>query len=84
VEGASSLIGANRGIIDPRKLTEYALNPAHPVGGNKARVFESALGFTKNNADDLMGQLRHVYGVTRIWHTYMATSYMGSHRIYGV
>ncbi|PIF28163.1 hypothetical protein CLU88_3069 [Acidovorax sp. 56] len=57
-EGASSLIGANRAVIDPRKLTDYALNPAHPVGGNKARVFESALGFTKSNADDLMSQLR--------------------------
>ena len=57
-EGASSLIGANRAIIDQRKLTEYALNPSHPVGGNKARVFESALGFTKDNADDLMSQLR--------------------------
>ena len=29
--------------IDPRKLTEYALNPEHPVGGNKAKVFESTL-----------------------------------------
>lgn len=58
VGSAHSLIGANRAVIDPRKLTEYALNPAHPVGGNKARVFESALGFTKNNADDLMSQLR--------------------------
>jgi hypothetical protein len=57
-EGASSLIGANKAVIDPRKLTDYALNPAHPVGGNKARVFESALGFTKSNADDLMSQLR--------------------------
>lgn len=57
-EGAFSLLGANRAVIDPRKLTESALNPAHPVGGNKARVFESALGFTKGNADDLMVQLR--------------------------
>src|SRR5690606_37171890 len=58
VEGAYSLAGANKAIIDPRKLTEYALNPNHPVGGNKARVFESALGFTQNNADDLMRQIR--------------------------
>lgn len=58
VEGSYSLAGANRAVIDPRKLTEYALNPSHPVGGNKAKVFESALGFTKNNADDLILQLR--------------------------
>ena len=34
------------------------MNPEHPVGGHKARVFESALGFNKSNADDLMRQLR--------------------------
>ncbi|HJV45791.1 MAG TPA: hypothetical protein VJ824_08695 [Bacillota bacterium] len=44
--------------IDPRKLTEYALNPEHPVGGNKAKVFDSALGYNKSNADDLMKQIQ--------------------------
>ncbi|HGN0268814.1 TPA: DUF637 domain-containing protein, partial [Pseudomonas aeruginosa] len=58
VEGAHSLVGANRAVIDPRKLTDYALNPDHPVGGNKARVFESVLGFTKGNSDLLMKQLQ--------------------------
>ncbi|MCW8024632.1 hemagglutinin repeat-containing protein, partial [Pseudomonas aeruginosa] len=58
VEGAHSLVGANRAVIDPRKLTDYALNPDHPVGGNKARVFESVLGFTKGNSDLLMKQLK--------------------------
>ncbi|MBI3898836.1 MAG: LysM peptidoglycan-binding domain-containing protein [Gammaproteobacteria bacterium] len=58
VEGAYSLNRANRAVIYPRKLAEYALNPEHPVGGNKAKVFESTLGFTRNNADDLMDQLR--------------------------
>ncbi len=38
-------------------MTEYALNPDHPVGGNKARVFESALGYNQSNADDLMKQI---------------------------
>jgi filamentous hemagglutinin len=58
VEGAHSLVGANRAVIDPRKLTDYALNPDRPVGGNKARVFESVLGFTKGNSDLLMKQLQ--------------------------
>ncbi|MES2740821.1 MAG: hypothetical protein V4754_07700 [Pseudomonadota bacterium] len=58
VEGAYSLVGANRAVIDPRKITDYALNPAHPVGGNKAKVFDSALGFNQGNAADLMSQLR--------------------------
>ncbi|WP_454733427.1 MULTISPECIES: DUF6883 domain-containing protein [Cupriavidus] len=67
VEGSYSLLGANRAVIDPRKLTEYALNPEHPVGGNKARVFESAMGFTQSNADDLLQQLRQgVMGNTPI------------------
>uniref|UniRef100_UPI002582CAEE DUF6883 domain-containing protein n=1 Tax=uncultured Hydrogenophaga sp. TaxID=199683 RepID=UPI002582CAEE len=57
-EGLFFLNEADNAVIDPRKLTEYALNPSHPVGGNKARVFESALGFTKENAGDLMEQLR--------------------------
>ena len=43
--------------INPRKLTEYALNPHHPVGGNKAKVFESALGYNQSNADALMRQI---------------------------
>ncbi len=43
--------------IDSKKVTEYALNPDHPVGGNKAKVFESALGYNKSNADDLIKQI---------------------------
>ena len=43
--------------INPKKLTEYALNPEHPVGGNKAKVFESTLGYNKSNAEDLMKQV---------------------------
>ena len=57
-EGAWRLAGANRATIDPRKLTEYALNSNHSVGGNKAKVFESALGFNRSNAGDLMNQLQ--------------------------
>ncbi|WP_425525298.1 DUF6883 domain-containing protein [Xanthomonas campestris] len=34
------------------------MDPSHPVGGNKARVFESVLGFTKNNSDLLMSQIK--------------------------
>jgi filamentous hemagglutinin len=57
-EGATRLVGANRADIDPRKITDYVLNPDHPQGRNKARVFESALGFNRSNADDLIAQLR--------------------------
>jgi len=34
-----------------------ALNPEHPVGGNKAKVFESALGYNKSNAEEFMQQI---------------------------
>jgi negative regulator of genetic competence, sporulation and motility len=34
------------------------LNPDHPVGGNKAKVFDSGLGYNKSNADDLMKQVQ--------------------------
>lgn len=43
--------------IDIRKLSEYALNPDHPVGGHKARVFESALGYKKDHANALLDQI---------------------------
>jgi hypothetical protein len=39
-------------IVDARKLTGYCLNPEHPRGKHKARVF-ATLGFTAENADDL-------------------------------
>jgi hypothetical protein len=32
--------------IPPAKLRDYALNPAHPHGRHKARVFAAALGYT--------------------------------------
>lgn len=48
--------------IDPRKLTDYALNLEHPVGGNKAKVFESALGYNKLNANGLIDQIYEKLG----------------------
>ncbi|HHC24939.1 MAG TPA: hypothetical protein ENK58_05920 [Desulfobacterales bacterium] len=54
----SCLIGANRAKTDTRKFTEYALNPNHSVGGDKARVFESALGYNQSNYHGLLHQIR--------------------------
>jgi hypothetical protein len=39
------------------KLEDYVLNPAHGEGRHKARVFESALGITATNADELRDAL---------------------------
>jgi hypothetical protein len=39
--------------IDMRKLTNYALDPTYEERGGKARVFESALGLTQDDAEFL-------------------------------
>ena len=47
------LPGGDKAIVEIEKLTEYCLNPEHPRGKHKARVFESVLGFTLANAEEL-------------------------------
>ncbi|NEO52745.1 MAG: hypothetical protein F6K54_06430 [Okeania sp. SIO3B5] len=47
----------NQITINPRKLTEYALNPENPKGANKALMFERHLGFTKDNYELLLEQI---------------------------
>jgi hypothetical protein len=48
--------GGDAAIVDRQKLTGYCLNPEHPRGKHKARVFAN-LGFTAENADELRGVL---------------------------
>lgn len=48
---------ASRVIIDPRKLTEYALNPDAPRGRYKALVFQQTLGYTRENHEHLLRQI---------------------------
>ncbi len=50
------LPNAERADAPLEKFRDYALNPAHIRGGNKARVFASALGFTQADA----GRLRAI------------------------
>jgi filamentous hemagglutinin len=47
----------NRIVIDPRKLTDYALDPNNPVGRHKALIFERHLGFTRQNYELLLQQI---------------------------
>jgi len=47
----------SRIIIDPRKLTDYALNLKSPLGCHKAIMFEKMLGFTLSNYTDLLMQI---------------------------
>lgn len=43
--------------MDIVKLHDYCLNPLHPRGRHKARVFRSALGLTQADADFLREEL---------------------------
>lgn len=40
-----------RAVIDVAKLRGYALNPTHPEGRHKARVFMASLGITAADAE---------------------------------
>ncbi|MCA9927580.1 MAG: hypothetical protein KC419_03855 [Anaerolineales bacterium] len=44
--------------IDPRKLTEYALNPQSLRGRHKAIIFEHRLGYTLENYQLLLQQMQ--------------------------
>lgn len=55
---SGKMANADKAIIDVNKLTSYALNTEHPVGGNKAKVFESALGYNQSNVADLITKVQ--------------------------
>jgi hypothetical protein len=44
-------------ILDIRKIEEYCLNPSHPRGRHKARVFRQALDLQQSNASWLRDAL---------------------------
>ena len=66
---------ADEAIIPREKLTGYALNPNHPIGGNKARVFQSALGYNVGNYKGLMDQVYKNLGTQQA--VYRGTSQYG-------
>ncbi len=47
------LPNANQACIPREKLTDYVLNPMHPVGKHKAKVFFSVLNLTADDAEAL-------------------------------
>lgn len=51
------LPNAERAFVDIAKLRDYSLDPVHPEGKHKARVFASALGLTRNHSEWLREQL---------------------------
>ncbi len=53
----------NKAKVDAKnKLAGYALNPDHPVGKHKARVFKSARGFSRDDAAELERQILEKVG----------------------
>ena len=40
---------------------DYALNPGHPIGKEKAKVFKEALGYTRENYKDLKAAILENY-----------------------
>ncbi len=44
------LPNADRAVLDVQKLERYCLDPAHPRGRHKARVFRNALGIGQRDA----------------------------------
>lgn len=51
------LPSGDRAIVDIAKLHDYCLNPLHPRGRHKARVFRSALGITQADVGFLREEL---------------------------
>ncbi|MBD0326235.1 MAG: hypothetical protein ICV68_07385 [Pyrinomonadaceae bacterium] len=51
------LPNAERAVIDLEKLRDYSLNPNHPKGKHKARVFLAALGLKADDAERLRGMI---------------------------
>jgi hypothetical protein len=47
------LPGGRNAIVDRRKLIGYCLNPEHPRGKRKARVFAERIGVTARNVEVL-------------------------------
>ncbi len=51
------LPNADRAVAEIEKLRDYCLNPVHPRGRHKARVFLSSCGMTGDHAEDLRDAL---------------------------
>lgn len=52
------LPNAELAIIDLEKIRDYCLNPEHPRGKHKAKVFQEVLGLTSENAEELIRQIK--------------------------
>ena len=51
------LPNGERAQVDIVKLRDYSLNPEHPRGRHKARVFTASVGFKAEDAEELRREL---------------------------
>jgi hypothetical protein len=58
------LPNGHQAILDLRKIEDYCLNPAHPRGRHKARVFRDALGIGRSDSEWLQEVLLTAAGVS--------------------
>jgi len=56
------LPGGDNAIVDMAKLRDYCLDPQHPRGRHKARVFASTLGMMQTDAEFLREELLRAAG----------------------
>ncbi len=52
--------------IPPAKIPKYALNTNHPLGGDKAYMFQKHLGYTQDNYSFLEQQIREKALITDV------------------
>ena len=55
------LRNADRAVVDERKVRDYLVNPLHPWGRHKARMFAAALGYRRSDHARLIAQIREGY-----------------------
>lgn len=46
-------------IIDSKKIRDYCLNPDHPRGKHKAKVFERVLALSFENTEEFITQIKN-------------------------
>ncbi|MCF8044805.1 MAG: hypothetical protein K9J83_03005 [Desulfarculaceae bacterium] len=51
------LPNADKAIIDSKKIKDYCLNPDHPRGKHKAKIFQSSLDLTFENTEELIYEI---------------------------
>ena len=51
---------ADQAVVDIAKLTDYCVNKLHPRGKHKARVFDTELGLTDEDAEELQNSLLEI------------------------